>query len=102
MAPCASVSAAPWSQRVWQHQQDLDPGFTTRHGVHRLVHYELFATMEQAIQREKRLKKWERKWKLRLIEEGNPQWRDLWPEIQGAQRKKAADGRLSCPPTLRG
>ncbi len=68
-------------QRVWQHRNDLVPGFTRQYGVHRLVFFELHATMESAIAREKQLKKWNRAWKLRLIEGANPQWRDLWPEI---------------------
>jgi putative endonuclease len=70
-------------QRAWQHR-DLDvPGFTGRYGVKHLVWYEQHATMEHAITREKRLKNWNRAWKLRLIEERNPDWRDLWPEILG-------------------
>ena len=68
-------------QRVWQHRNDLVPGFTRQYGEHRLVFFELHATMESAIAREKQLKKWNRAWKLRLIEGANPQWRDLWPEI---------------------
>jgi putative endonuclease len=68
-------------QRVWQHRNDLVPGFTRQYGVHRLVFFELHATMESAIAREKQPKKWNRAWKLRLIEGANPQWRDLWPEI---------------------
>jgi putative endonuclease len=71
-------------QRVWQHRASLVEGFTKAYGVHRLVHYEQFGSMEHAIQREKRLKKWDRQWKLRLIEEGNPEWRDLWPDILGS------------------
>ncbi|MGV3569785.1 MAG: GIY-YIG nuclease family protein [Ramlibacter sp.] len=71
-------------QRVWQHREDLAEGFTQRYGVHRLVHYEQFGTMELAIQREKRLKKWDRQWKLRLIEEANPEWVDLWDAILGS------------------
>lgn len=68
-------------QRVWQHRNDRVLGFTRKYGVHRLVYFELHATMESAIAREKQLKKWNRSWKLRLIEGTNPQWRDLWPEI---------------------
>jgi putative endonuclease len=68
-------------QRVWQHRSDLVPGFTQQYGVHLLVFFELHATMESAIVREKQLKKWNRAWKLRLIEGANPEWRDLWPEI---------------------
>jgi putative endonuclease len=69
-------------QRAWQHSQDA-AGFTARYGVHRLVFYELHGDMEHAIQREKRLKQWDRAWKVRLIEESNPEWRDLWPDILG-------------------
>lgn len=63
--------------RVWQHQQDLVEGFTKDYGVHLLVYFELHATMYAAISREKQLKKWRRAWKLRLIEEKNPEWKDL-------------------------
>lgn len=68
-------------QRVWQHRNDVFEGFTKRYGVHMLVYYELHASMVEAIEREKQLKKWNRAWKLALIEERNPQWCDLWPEI---------------------
>jgi putative endonuclease len=68
-------------QRVWQHRNDLVPGFTRQYGVHQLVFFEVHSTMESAIAREKQLKKWNRVWKLRLIEGANPQWRDLWTEI---------------------
>jgi len=69
--------------RVWQHRAYVADGFTRQHAVHRLVHYEQYGSMELAIAREKRLKKWNRAWKLRLIEETNPDWRDLWDEILG-------------------
>ena len=68
-------------QRVWQHKSDLVEGFTRRYGVHRLVWYEVHETMESAIVREKALKKWNRAWKVRLIEEGNPAWSDLYEGI---------------------
>ena len=68
-------------RRVWEHKNDLADGFTKRHGVHRLVHAEFHATMEAAIQREKRIKKWRRAWKIRLIEEANADWRDLYEEL---------------------
>jgi putative endonuclease len=55
-------------------------GFTKQYGVHTLVYYELHADMYEAIQREKRLKKWNRAWKIKLIEEMNPEWKDLAPE----------------------
>jgi putative endonuclease len=79
-------------QRVWQHGQNAI-GFTRKYGVHRLVHYEAHADMEHAIVREKRLKKWNRAWKLRLIEETNPEWRDLWPEILGDERPGSPPAR---------
>jgi len=72
-------------QRVWQHREHAVPGFTSANAVHQLVFYELHATMGDAITREKRLKKWERLWKLRLIEEANPEWADLWPQILGVE-----------------
>lgn len=68
-------------QRIWQHRNDLVPGFTQRYKVHRLVYYELHDEMTEAISREKQLKKWKRDWKLKLIEGFNPDWRDLWWEI---------------------
>jgi putative endonuclease len=71
-------------QRAWQHKSHSVPGFSERYGVDQLVFYELHGDMEHAIQREKRLKKWNRAWKVRLIEERNPEWRDLWPDILGS------------------
>jgi len=65
-------------QRAWQHRSELQNGFTKRYGVHLLVWYELHDTMESAIQREKAIKEWKRRWKLELIEKENPQWRDLF------------------------
>ena len=70
-------------KRIWEHKGDVADGFTHRYGVHMLLYYEQHATMEAAITREKQLKKWNRAWKLRLIEESNPDWRDLWPDICG-------------------
>ena len=70
-------------QRIWQHREGLAEGFAKKYRVKTLVWYEQHATMESAIAREKALKKWNRAWKLKLIEETNPQWRDLWPEING-------------------
>jgi putative endonuclease len=63
--------------RLWQHRNGILPGFTTRYGVHRLVHFELFDAMDQAIAREKRLKNWHRQWKIALIDRANPEWVDL-------------------------
>lgn len=64
-------------RRVWAHKQDTVEGFTKRDGVHRLVYYEVHDDIQDAIQREKRIKKWNRQWKLELIEKGNPNWHDL-------------------------
>ena len=63
--------------RVHQHREGLIPGFTHEYGVRMLVWFERHETMEQAILREKRIKKWNRAWKLELIEKANPDWRDL-------------------------
>jgi len=68
-------------RRVWEHKQDLVEGFTKKYGVHRLVWYEPADEPLAAITREKQLKKWNRAWKLRLIEEMNPDWRDLYEDI---------------------
>jgi putative endonuclease len=68
-------------KRVWQHKNDLVEGFTKQYGVHVLVWYEPHETMESAIKREKAIKKWNRRWKLKLIEQSNPQWRDLYEEL---------------------
>jgi putative endonuclease len=79
-------------QRAWQHRNHVVRGFTERYGVDRLVHYELHGDMEHALLREKRLKTWNRAWKLRLIEERNPEWDDLWPEILGSPGSPPARG----------
>ena len=68
-------------RRVWQHRNDVVGGFTRRYRVHRLVWFELHEDMTAAITREKQLKEWKRAWKLRLIEEANREWRDLWEDI---------------------
>jgi putative endonuclease len=70
-------------KRGWQHRTNSIEGFTKRYDVHCLVYFEMHDSMEAAITREKQLKKWERRWKLELIESGNPDWRDLWPELLG-------------------
>jgi putative endonuclease len=80
-------------QRIWQHRTHIVEGFTSRHGATRLVWYEAHATMGSAIQHEKRIKKWNRAWKMRLIDEVNPSWRDLWPDITG-EVPKSMDSRL--------
>ncbi|HEX7801909.1 MAG TPA: GIY-YIG nuclease family protein [Pseudoxanthomonas sp.] len=69
--------------RTWQHREHLVDGFTKRYDVTMLVWYEPHATLDTAITREKQIKKWNRAWKLQLIQEENPRWRDLWPDIIG-------------------
>ena len=64
-------------KRIYEHRESLVGGFTREYGVKLLVWFEQHATMESAIHREKRIKKWNRAWKMRLIEENNPEWRDL-------------------------
>ncbi len=68
-------------RRVYEHRMGLVEGFTKQYGVRRLVYFEQFDDIEQAILREKRLKKWDRAWKIQLIEENNPNWDDLYPRI---------------------
>jgi len=72
------------AKRVWQHKHDIGGRFTRSYGIHHLVWFERHETMVSAIQREKALKKWLRAWKIRLIEQTNPTWRDLYPELFGA------------------
>ena len=69
------------TKRVWQHKNDLGVGFAKQHGAHLLVWYEIHPTMESAIVREKRMKGWHRNWKVRLIEETNYDWVDLYEQI---------------------
>jgi putative endonuclease len=68
-------------QRIWQHKEKVTAGFTERYDIARLVYYVELGTAEAAIVKEKQLKKWNRAWKMRLIEERNPTWRDLYEEI---------------------
>jgi putative endonuclease len=68
-------------RRVGEHRLELMQGFTKKYDVHKLVYFEQFDDVANAISREKRLKKWNRAWKVRLIEEMNPNWDDLYPSI---------------------
>ena len=68
-------------QRIWQHKRGLVDGFSKKYNLHKLVYVEVFESMDSAIQYEKRLKKWNRKWKIELIEERNPEWKDLYREL---------------------
>jgi putative endonuclease len=68
-------------RRVYEHKSKAVAGFTKRYAVDRLVWFEIYDDPTTAIAREKELKKWRRAWKIRLIEEHNPQWIDLYPQI---------------------
>ena len=68
-------------RRVYEHKTDAVPGFTSRYQAHSLVWYEHAHEILSAIQREKQLKNWQRAWKIRLIEEANPYWNDLYPAL---------------------
>jgi len=68
-------------QRVWMHRNGLLPGFTKRYGVKTLVWYEQHETREQALIRERQMKKWNRTWKLETIERTNPAWSDLYENL---------------------
>ncbi|MCK4586191.1 MAG: GIY-YIG nuclease family protein [Gammaproteobacteria bacterium] len=68
-------------KRVWEHKNNVVEGFTKKYGVHALVWCEVSETMESAILREKRIKDWKREWKINVIEDMNPEWRDLYPDL---------------------
>jgi len=65
-------------KRVYQHKHDLVPEFTKKYGVHQLIWYELHENAASALTRERQMKKWKREWKINLIEQGNPTWKDLY------------------------
>lgn len=67
-------------RRIWQHKHEKT-GFTGKYKVFDLVYYERHVSMESAILREKQIKEWKRQWKMRLIEQMNPKWNDLWEDI---------------------
>jgi len=69
------------ARRVYEHKNDLVEGFTKKYGVHRLVYYEQYHDADLAIQRERQMKKWNRKWKINRIQEQNPNWEDLYATI---------------------
>ena len=68
-------------KRVWEHRENIVEGFTKRYSVHRLVYFELHDDMVSAIEREKQLKRWNRAWKINLIQEINPMWEDLYESL---------------------
>ena len=65
-------------KRVYEHKKNLVDGFTRKYNIHKLAYYEITNDIESAIRREKQLKKWNRKWKMNLIEKSNPEWIDLY------------------------
>ena len=68
-------------KRVYEHKNGLADGFTKKYGVHRLVYYEVVRDSETALSRERQIKKWNRVWKLKRIEEHNPEWADLYESL---------------------
>lgn len=68
-------------KRVYEHKHDLAEGFTNKYHIHNLVYFEITEDINSAISREKQLKKWNRDWKIALIEKNNPEWRDLYCDI---------------------
>jgi putative endonuclease len=69
------------AKRCYEHKHGMVEGFSKRYQVHALVYYEVHNDVNEAIKREKQMKKWNRSWKIRSIEEKNPQWRDLYDDI---------------------
>ena len=80
--------------RIWQHREELTDGFTKRYGVKRLVWFEVHEMMVSAIRREKSIKRWQRQWKIQLIERENPTWRDLAEDLgfESLVKKKVDPG----------
>ena len=75
------ITTRDLKRRVWEHQSDFVKGFTQRYGVHNLVWYEVHEDPYEAITREKRIRKWNRDWKINLIQSMNPSWDDLYDQI---------------------
>ncbi|MDP1739168.1 MAG: GIY-YIG nuclease family protein [Caulobacter sp.] len=69
------------TKRTWEHREGIRAGFTKQYGVHILVWFEAFETRGGAFRRERQMKKWNRLWKIRLIERSNPGWRDLFEDL---------------------
>ena len=70
-------------RRVYEHKNDVQESFTQKYGVHTLVYYEYTTDVNAAIVREKQMKKWNRQWKINLIEKENPNWDDLYESLLG-------------------
>jgi putative endonuclease len=71
-------------RRVYEHRTKAVPGFTKTYNVDKLVHYEIYSSIQDALQREKNIKHWPRTWKTNLILQNNPSWRDLYEEFTAA------------------
>jgi len=69
------------SKRIYEHKNKLTEGFSKEYNTNKLVYFEVFTDIEEAIKREKKLKKWNRDWKEKLINKSNPEWKDLYTEI---------------------
>ena len=82
-------------RRVYEHKNNLVEGFTNKYRVHRLVYWEQSENVDSALQREKQLKKWNRQWKLALIEERNANWQDLYEQL-----RRPMDSQLTLDPRL--
>ena len=87
-------------KRIWQHREGRIDGFTKRYGLKTLVWYERHGTVMHAIEREKAIKRWRRKWKIELIEAANPDWKDLWDVVTG--KRAPDDHRSTMDSRLRG
>lgn len=69
------------ARRIWEHKNDVADGFTKKHGIHRLVYYEAHDDIQEALRREKSMKRWSRSMKISAIERMNPEWEDLYWDI---------------------
>jgi putative endonuclease len=83
-------------RRVGQHKTKTLGGFTAKYGVDQLVWFEVHGSREGAFRRERQIKKWNRRWKLQLIEERNPEWRDLFDDVRLGDLKDAQDWVPAC------
>jgi putative endonuclease len=87
--------------RIWKHRNKVYSGFTAKYGVHRLVWYEPHGEREHAFRRERRIKKWNRAWKIRLIEAENPTWSDLYESFCATSSADQSQIPLTPPPPMR-
>ena len=85
--------------RVWKHREKVFSGFTAKYGASRLAWYEAHEAREQVFRHERRSKTWNRDWKIRLIEAGNPTWSDLYDEFSGTTLADQSQVQLGSPPS---